>query len=409
MSGPGAAERTVRRLDRFQQRHAALAFPWAVLQKFGNDQAGSKAALMAYYGLFALFPILLLFTTILGFTLSGNPSLRHRLLDTAFGSFPIIGTQLRSNTHPLTGSGVALAVGIIGTIYGTIGLGQTTQNAVNTVWNIPYVRWPNFVFRNVRALAVIVLLGLAVLGSTILTGLATSFTTGFWATTLAFVGATVLNFGLFLVAFLVLTAEPLKPREVWVGATLATASWQALQLLGSWYVTRVLAHNSDTYGFFAIVITLLSWLYLGAHLFLLSAEVNVVRSYRLWPRSITQPPLTDGDRRTFERLGLMEVRRPEMKISVSFTAEADRDPLGTHDKSRSPDESSARGSSHESGESEPFDKSKAGAQPSEDRDRGSTADEANRAELVQDDFQNEHPESEKSSYKDVGQDSHRAL
>jgi uncharacterized BrkB/YihY/UPF0761 family membrane protein len=42
-------ERQVRRLDRFHQRHAVIAFPWAVVQKFGNDQAGGKAALMAYY------------------------------------------------------------------------------------------------------------------------------------------------------------------------------------------------------------------------------------------------------------------------------------------------------------------------------------------------------------------------
>ena len=70
----GWAERQVRRADRFQQRHVVLAFPWAVVQKFGNDQAGGKAALMAYYGLFALFPLLLL-ATILGFALSGDPAL----------------------------------------------------------------------------------------------------------------------------------------------------------------------------------------------------------------------------------------------------------------------------------------------------------------------------------------------
>jgi hypothetical protein len=46
----GWPERQVRRADRFQQRHAVIAFPWAVAQKFGNDQAGGKAALMAYYG-----------------------------------------------------------------------------------------------------------------------------------------------------------------------------------------------------------------------------------------------------------------------------------------------------------------------------------------------------------------------
>ena len=70
--GPGRIEVVIRRADRFQQDHGVLGFPFAVIQKFGNDQAGSKAALVAYYGLFALFPLLLLFTTILGYTLHDN-------------------------------------------------------------------------------------------------------------------------------------------------------------------------------------------------------------------------------------------------------------------------------------------------------------------------------------------------
>jgi uncharacterized BrkB/YihY/UPF0761 family membrane protein len=73
-----------------------LAFPWAVAQKFGNDQAGGKAALMAYYGLFALFPLLLLLATVLGFVLSGNPALREQLIDSTLGNFPVIGAELRS-------------------------------------------------------------------------------------------------------------------------------------------------------------------------------------------------------------------------------------------------------------------------------------------------------------------------
>jgi hypothetical protein len=81
------------------------------------------------------------------------------------------------------------------------------------------------------------------------------------------------------------------------------------------------------YGFFAIVIGLLSWLFVAAQLTLLAAEVNVVRHYRLWPRSLTQPPLTSADRATFERLARMEERRPEVRVGISFTAEADRQPL----------------------------------------------------------------------------------
>ena len=112
----------------------------------------------------------------------------------------------------------------------------------------------------------------------------------------------LVNLGLFLLAFMVLTAEPLRPRDVAVGVVSAAVFWQTLQLIGTWYVTRGLQQASATYGVFAVVITLLSWLYLGSQLTLLAAEINVVLRYRLWPRSVTQPPLTRADRLTLTRL-----------------------------------------------------------------------------------------------------------
>jgi YihY family inner membrane protein len=323
----GWIERQVRRADRFQQRHGVIGFPWAVAQKFGNDQAGGKAALMAYYGLFALFPLLLLLATILGFALSGNAALREQLIDSALGNFPVIGEQLRSDVHPLEGNTVALAIGIAGTVYGSFGVGFAAQNAMNTVWNIPYVRWPSFWKRYVRNFGVIGLLGLAVVSSTALTAFATAVAHGAAVPVLAVTASLVVNLGLFLLAFMVLTAEPLRPRDVAVGAIIATVCWEILQLIGTWYVTRGLRNASPTYGIFAVVITLLSWLYLGAQLTLWAAEINVVHHYHLWPRSVTQPPLTRADRLVFRRLAQMEVRRPEEVVTVSFTDAADEDPL----------------------------------------------------------------------------------
>jgi YihY family inner membrane protein len=328
--GVGWPERMLRRADRFQQRHVLLAFPWAVVQKFGNDQAGGKATLMAYYGLFALFPLLLLFATILGFVLPGHPELRQHLIDSALGDFPVIGDQLRSQVHPLEGSTTALVIGIAGTVYGSLGIGMAAQNAMNTVWNIPFVRWPSFWKRYARALAVIALLGLASVTSTALAAFAAVVTGGTDSALLAIAASAVVNFGLFLLAFMILTAEPLRVREVALGAVIATVFWEALQLIGTWYVTRGLRKADPTYGFFAVVITLLSWLYLGSQLTLWAAEINVVRRYRLWPRSITQPPLTIADRRVFQRLVRMEVRRPEVRAAASFTNEADEDPLDGH-------------------------------------------------------------------------------
>src|SRR5262249_57418813 len=90
-------------------------------------------------------------------------------------------------------------------------------------------------------------------------------------TALSLAGSVLVNLGLFLLAFMVLTAEPLRPRDVAVGVITATAFWEALQLIGTWFVSRGLQHASPTYGVFAVVITLLSWLYLGAQLTLLAA------------------------------------------------------------------------------------------------------------------------------------------
>ena len=85
------------------------------------------------------------------------------------------------------------------------------------------------------------------------------------------------------------------------GALVAAGAWFGLQQLGTAIVNGQIAKADSTYGTFAIVIGLLFWLHLGAQVTLLAAEVNVVRSDRLWPRSLVKDGLTDGDRRAFDR------------------------------------------------------------------------------------------------------------
>jgi YihY family inner membrane protein len=326
-----AIERRVRRLDRFQQRHGALGFPIAVAQKFGNDQAGGKAALMAYYGLFALFPLLLLFATILGWVLAGHPAWQKQLLNSAFANFPIIGSQLQGDTHSLQGNWFAIAVGVVGTLYGAQGIGQAALNAMNTVWNVPYKDWPNFFKRRLRGYLWLGALGLATVASTTIAGFGTTWLHSGFGWLWSALVALAINLYVFYLVFTVLTAESLGWRDVWLGVVLATIFWQALQAVGGFYVRHSLANASDVYGFFAIVIGLLSFLFVAAQLTLLAAEVNVVRRYNLWPRSLTQPPLTVADRATFERLAHMEERRPEVRVGVTFTADADRQPLDAVD------------------------------------------------------------------------------
>jgi len=88
------AKRTIRAADELQQRHAWLAVPVAVWKKFGDDEAGNLAALIAYYAFVGIFPLLLVLVTVLNIVLKNNPALQHRLVNSALAHYPVIGQQL---------------------------------------------------------------------------------------------------------------------------------------------------------------------------------------------------------------------------------------------------------------------------------------------------------------------------
>src|SRR6185312_10283237 len=134
----------LRALDRAQQKRPRLSFVVAVIKKFSDDQASQLAALIAYYAFLSLFPLLLVFVTVLGFILQGNPTAQDSVLHSTLSQFPIIGSQLQRNVHSLHGSGVALAIGLVGSVLAGLGITGATQNAFNEVWYVPHKHRPNF-------------------------------------------------------------------------------------------------------------------------------------------------------------------------------------------------------------------------------------------------------------------------
>jgi uncharacterized BrkB/YihY/UPF0761 family membrane protein len=144
----------------------------------------------------------------------------------------------------------------------------------------------------------------------------------------AYIAATavslLLNVGLFWLAFRMATASEIRTRDLLLSAILAAVAWQALQLLGGYFIGHQLKSNS-AYGVFGIVLGLLAWFYLQAQITLYVAELNVVRVRRLWPRSLDPPPLTDADLRAYRLYALAEQRREEIEIDVRC-AEPDSGP-----------------------------------------------------------------------------------
>jgi len=282
----------LRAVDRFQRPRPWLSVPLAVVKRFGDSGAGTLAATIAYYGFFSLFPLLLVFVTILGLVLRGNPDLQRSIVDSALANFPIIGTQISRNVRALAGSGLALGIGIALTLWSGLRVAKAMQSAMNTVWNVPYKRRPNFLFSTLRAVALLAVLGVLTLVSAAAGGVGAG-SSNWLLGILGIAISLVLNFALFMLAFRILTAADLSWADVWPGAAVGAVAWTALQAVGGFYVAHQLQGASEVYGTFALVIGLLAWIFLGAQVTLYAAEVNVVKKRHLWPRSIVQRPDTD--------------------------------------------------------------------------------------------------------------------
>jgi uncharacterized BrkB/YihY/UPF0761 family membrane protein len=312
------------RLDRFQRKHPWAAFPLAVAYKYFDDFGAYLAALLTYYGFVSLFPLLLLFSTVLGFVLAGDQRLQHEVLASALHQFPVIGGDL-AQPKRLGGGPVGLVVGIAGSLYGGLGVAQAFQYAANTMWAVPRNNRPNPFRARGRSLLLLATAGLAVLGTTALSiagggGAGTLGTAGRYLTLAASV---VINIAVAIFAFRFAPARRLSVRDVVPGAIAAAVIWQLLQSFGIIYVRHVVEHASATNAVFALVLGLLAFLYVTATAVLLCVEINVVRVNRLHPRSLLTPftdnvTLTTGDRRAYSRQAKAQRSKGFQHVDVNF-------------------------------------------------------------------------------------------
>ena len=316
------------RLDNFQRRHTWLGFPVAVVYKFIEDQGGYLAVLITYYGFASLFPLLLLLVSVLGFTLEGDPALQQALLGSALQQFPIIGPQLQQNISSIRGSTLGVVLGIIGAVYGGLGISVAIQTALNRVWAVPRFARPDPVVSRLRGLVLFILLGTVILITTALSALGPlaagfGYGIGTGVRVAAAVVAIAANVAVFLIAFRVLTARDVRLADLMPGAVGAAVAVQGLQMVGTFLARRGLNGVSQLYGVFGLVLGLLAWLYLLAMILVLCAEINAVRARRLWPRNLLIPfiddvNLTPADQASYRSYADTERHKPFARVRTTF-------------------------------------------------------------------------------------------
>lgn len=312
-------EGTIRRIDGLQQRHTSSAFLFGVVKKFGDDNAGNLTIQITYTMFVTIFPLLLLLVTILGIVLAGNPSDRSRVLNSALGQFPIIGQQLGHNLHAMKRSSVlGLIFGVGGLVYGSTGLAQAGLYSMAQIWNIPSAVRPNYLTRMTRSVIFLVVLAVGLTLTTALAGFGTFGRHNIWLGALGEVFAIVLNVLLYFAAFRTLTPKQVATRSLLAGVVIGGVAWTILQAAGGYVVGHDLKGASALYGVFGLVLGLIAWIYLAAEITLYAAEINTVLFYRLWPRGMVQPPLTDADQQSLAFQVTQNQRRPEQEVVTRF-------------------------------------------------------------------------------------------
>lgn len=318
---PNFFQRIARWFNSLQQRHRALAFPYAVIKKYGDDSAGQQAALITYYGFLSLFPLLLVATSVVDMLARNNPDLQVQLSKLINDYFPIVGTDLQQSIHSSTRSGVALAVGLLFTIYGARGIADAVRNLLDHAWAIPRAKRSGFPLNVLKSFSLLLGAGLGILAATTLASLATTALghSWHWRALPLLINAGLLYL-IFMFVFLIGTSRRFKRKDLRMGALTATIGLSILQFVGGYLITHHLKSLSGLYGQFALVLALLFWIYLQAQVFVYAVEINVVHTYKLWPRSLVNPPLTNADRKAYRLYVEKEAMLPKNKetIDVSF-------------------------------------------------------------------------------------------
>jgi YihY family inner membrane protein len=295
MGGPwDTVTRGLHAIDRAQQRIKFTAFPVGVLKRYGDDRGGLYAALITFYALLSVFPLLLIFVTVASMVLGPDSATEKRLVNSAFNHFPVIGAQLSNSIHALSkNSWPAFAVSFGFLLWGSLGITSALQLASYRAWRRPRAEEPNLLSRTWRGLRLLGVLAAAVVVTSVAAGITSSGLLHDFPLLLTLLLSLLIflvNALAYFLALRLLAPRDIPSRGLIPGTIVGALGWTLLQHLGGYLLSHQLQHTSQIYGFFAIVLGLIFWLNLGAQLFLSSSEINVVAAQGGWPRSFFDPP-----------------------------------------------------------------------------------------------------------------------
>jgi membrane protein len=260
--------------------------PGRVIQKFLEDQAPNWAALIAWNALFAMFPIVIFATSLLGFALrlfgQANEAV-YRTIFSAIPGDPQQQSQLITAVNSVkTQSGLLFIIGLVGLLWG----GSALFGAMEQAFAVIYHTKPrDFIQQRLIAFGMVflftILVGIAVATSALLPALKhipnipEFLYSGVAAFILQVVVGITAGFLLFGSMYYVIPNRKQQFRKVIPGALVAAVLFELITLLFPLYISLNNGINQygKTFGLFFLLMTF--FFFLGL-ITMIGVEVNSV-------------------------------------------------------------------------------------------------------------------------------------
>jgi membrane protein len=262
------------------------------IERFSGDQCSHMAAAISYYVLFSIVPLTIFAVSIFGFVVTDS-GLRDRVTNELVNTLPVekgaggSGQSLVADTlHGVSKVSAPLSIlGLAALAWSSSTMFAAVRRSLDIVWRVevrrPFVQQKLVDFGMLVGLGLIVLLSLGATGllqaararSATFLGPLSENTALVWAA-VSFALPAVLSFLAFLGVYRFVPDAPVRLRDVWPGALLATVLFEALKNVFAFYVRHF--NNYDVvYGSLGAIMIFLLWTYLASNILLLGAEMAV--------------------------------------------------------------------------------------------------------------------------------------
>lgn len=275
-------------------RGVTQSVPARVVQKFIEDQAPNWAIVIAWNGLFALFPIALVAAALLGLVLQFEGVTSDKIYEALLAAIPDAGTRaslFKILTTVREQTGLLAIIGLVGLIWGGSGLFGAMEQAFSVVYR---VRPRDFIRSKLMSIAMVflftILAGIAVTTSSLLPALKQIpnipefLTSGVAAFLTQFALGVAAGSVLFLIIYYVVPHRKQLLRHVWPGALVAGGLFELVSLIFPLYLA--INKGLDAYGkTFGLFFLLMTFFFFVGLITMVGVEVNSVLS----PADVAQP------------------------------------------------------------------------------------------------------------------------